>query len=656
MRKLSDTIPAKALLSIIVCILSTVAYGQNDWKKVLDPCLFASTRSMIVTPTGRVIASGHKCTEPRYSDDNGATWKSAAGLPASYFFFKYLWLDNEIFAPSGLGLSKTADNGLTWTSVGPLGGEMKDIAISSEGIIYMLFTDVNSKPLIGIYKSSDKGQSWTVINKDFVPPAAAPMSIAVNSKGHLFIGMPWNSSKGGIYKSTDDGATWTKMTGTNLQGTDVKSITIDKNDRIIAGTWGKGLLISQDDGNTWTDINSALWGGSSSWIQQVVIGPAENLFVNVDGKGVFRSTDVGTTWTALNKGLPYSGEFVTNPVAMAVSANGYLFAGTNDKGTYTTTSAVIIYPQPVITTADELSAFTQNSEEPSAVQTYELKASYLTANVLVTPPAGFEISADGGVSWNTHDQPLTLSPAEGSLDVTIHARLNALNAGALTGTITHTSDGASPLNLSVSGTVTFPPVMETEGTFEAFTHTVGSPSNPQSYTITGNYLTDNIAITPPEHFEVSVSGTNTWHTQSDPLVVEPSTEGTTDIVISVRMNAVTAGESEGDIVNSTTGISNTIRVSGVANPQLITGITGEQVTTLSIAPNPASNQLVIHHVSTQNAAKIEIRDVIGNTVSTHAIARGNNHTTIDVSALGAGVYFVQYSHQSNVVTKRFIKR
>ena len=72
---------------------------------------------------------------------------------------------------------------------------------------------------------------------------------------------------------------------------------------------------------------------------------------------------------------------------------------------------------------------------------------------------------------------------------------------------------------------------------------------------------------------------------------------------------------------------------------------------LTLSPNPAANEIKIE--SKMQNAEIEIRDVLGQTVySTKAIAASS---TIDVSMLSKGVYFINLQNGKQTINKKLVK-
>lgn len=71
-----------------------------------------------------------------------------------------------------------------------------------------------------------------------------------------------------------------------------------------------------------------------------------------------------------------------------------------------------------------------------------------------------------------------------------------------------------------------------------------------------------------------------------------------------------------------------------------------------ISPNPATNELTV--ASASHIGKIQVIDALGKTVLSHD-ANYTSQTTINISSLSKGVYFLQINDGTNVSTKKFIK-
>ena len=107
---------------------------------------------------------------------------------------------------------------------------------------------------------------------------------------------------------------------------------------------------------------------------------------------------------------------------------------------------------PVINVTQSLSSLSQVVGTPSSTQTYTVAASFLTGDLIVTPPANFEISVNG-TNWFTTASPLILTPTNGTISAkTISVRLNANAVGTYNGNLVHTSMDAITTTIALAGT------------------------------------------------------------------------------------------------------------------------------------------------------------------------------------------------------------
>ena len=111
-----------------------------------------------------------------------------------------------------------------------------------------------------------------------------------------------------------------------MPGEIVASLSNDINENILAGTWGGKLYRSEDDGETWTQINS---GMNVAYIWAIQVNSAGDLFVATE-QGIFISTNNGSDWNL-------SGISGIDVRALAIDNNGHLYAGTWGLGVYKST-------------------------------------------------------------------------------------------------------------------------------------------------------------------------------------------------------------------------------------------------------------------------------------------------------------------------------
>ncbi|MCC2548057.1 pectinesterase family protein [Hymenobacter sp. BT175] len=172
---------------------------------------------------------------------------------------------------------------------------------------------------------------------------------------------------------------------------------------------------------------------------------------------LYRSATRRGTYTKLSEVIAPNDTTYNYQASDALPAAGaayYYYLRTSKAGLATQiTDTVEISRVPTVTTTGSLNGFMQYSNGPSAPKTYVLSGVNLTNNVTITPPAGYEVSANGGTNWSTSATPLVIAQVNNTVpNTTISVRLNASAAGNYAGDITHTSTGAATTVVAVSGT------------------------------------------------------------------------------------------------------------------------------------------------------------------------------------------------------------
>ncbi len=154
-------------------------------------------------------------------------------------------------------------------------------------------------------------------------------------------------------------------------------------------------------------------------------------------------------------------------------------------------------------TGTPLSAFTSCAGTVSAEQSFTVSGNALTANIIITAPADFEISTTSGIGFAS---TLTLTQSGGSVpNTTIYVRMTASASGTPSGNITLASSGATTVNVAVSGTVN--PIPPTP------TITAGGPTTfcaGGSVTLTSSSATGNLWSTTETTQSITVSTGGTY--------------------------------------------------------------------------------------------------------------------------------------------------
>ncbi|MFA5011869.1 MAG: T9SS type A sorting domain-containing protein [Ignavibacteria bacterium] len=175
-------------------------------------------------------------------------------------------------------------------------------------------------------------------------------------------------------------------------------------------------------------------GGTTNDIANVFINPV------IDGTepiSTLTSTDASTDATTIDKvGLRQG----TNTPTAIIDG---IRVGTawND--------VVPVLSSPFINTSGTLTPFSTTVGTPSASQTYTVSATNLTADLVITPPTGYQVRENGVGSFGSS---LTFTPVSGTVSSkTIEVRFNPGGVGTYSGNIENASTGASTQNVAVTG-------------------------------------------------------------------------------------------------------------------------------------------------------------------------------------------------------------
>jgi hypothetical protein len=215
---------------------------------------------------------------------------------------------------------------------------------------------------------------------------------------------------------------------------------------------------------------------------------------------------------------------------------------------------------------------------PSAEGVFQINGINLTADVSVTAPTNFEVSLTSG---GTFTSSVTLTQSSGTASGAVYVRLvSGLSPDTYTDDATVASAGADSQTVSLTGTVTAAdPQITVTAFLDDFTYIVseGGPSPEDSFSVEGLFLQDDISITAPANYEVSLT-TATGFASS--VSITPDQGGTvaeTDIFIRLAAG-LSAATYDGNITVSSTGVTDElIAVNGNAfgpptNSLIITGV------------------------------------------------------------------------------------
>ncbi|MBM3240705.1 T9SS type A sorting domain-containing protein [Candidatus Poribacteria bacterium] len=297
--------------------------GGKHWEKT--SLTDRIVRRIIINPKHHNIIYAGTDRGVYRSSDNGRNWQPInTGLPEQTIIYD-LAIDttnpNVIYAGiSGEGIFHSVNGGKHWTELGLADIEVRALAVSAANPnIIIAGTFPAGKFLGGLYRSTDKGKSWSVINIPGFWAHRCTTSLIFDAVDENIV---YAATFGGLLRSEDKGENWVES---GFRYRHIESLAVDttpwpplspliKGGRgvvrgnnggtLYVGIWGGGVAKSTDNGNNWTLATTGL--GSSN-IQTLAIDPSNPniIYAGTFGRGVFRSIDAGDNWEFMDAGMPY---------------------------------------------------------------------------------------------------------------------------------------------------------------------------------------------------------------------------------------------------------------------------------------------------------------------------------------------------------------
>ena len=279
-----------------------------------------------------------------YSDDVGATWKASSGFPTDNFTVISTALISPtdssgaavatpyLLAATSIGLYKSTDSGLTWAALpspsGPNGSVVYGVTwsyVAGATPAMRLLATVEGG---GVFRSDNDGQTWAPSNTG-LPTDRVPVPLSSVSHDGTYSNTFYVSLDGvGVYKSTDRAATWSLMKAdadlpavrqiAHRYSAGSTTATAAQKNILWAATLA-GPYVSTDGGATWAAKGAGLPGG-----QIANTGfDSNNVAYAAAPDGVYKSTTADyQSWQKL-PGLPKLNHLIVRGTDVWAATNSY---------------------------------------------------------------------------------------------------------------------------------------------------------------------------------------------------------------------------------------------------------------------------------------------------------------------------------------------
>jgi photosystem II stability/assembly factor-like uncharacterized protein len=274
------------------------------------------------------------------STDGGATWTFG---PAFSSFVNRLAINPNdtgiIYAATRNGVFRSTDGNISWKAV-LSNHNCTDLSLdpsSPDNILVSVWDRAADTKENGIWRSKDGGTSWSRLEAG-LPAGNVIGRVALarsrSSPQVVYAGVSRfvsNEPVMGIFKSTDGGQTWAQIAGTpsycGAQCWYDNELTVHPTNPDILYAGGLFLWKSTNGGAAWSRSDVGVHVDHHAL---AISARNSNVVYSGNDGGMYRSTDGGGTWAALNYGLT-----ATQFYALAMSATdpSLSYGGTQDNGT-----------------------------------------------------------------------------------------------------------------------------------------------------------------------------------------------------------------------------------------------------------------------------------------------------------------------------------
>jgi len=236
------------------------------------------------------------------SKDRGRNW-SLLGLPGEAV--RALEIaparPDELVAGTRTGVFRSVDGGKNWARISPEDDQEirnLDSLVIDPRDPQVIYAGTFHLPWL----TRDGGKNWKPVIAGIIDDSDI-MSLRLDSTNPSRVYM---SACSGIYRSENQGTNWTKLQGVPYAARRTQVIVQDpENPKTFYAGTTEGLWVTRDGGESWTRTTSKDWVVNSVVVLAAADRKTERVVLGTEGRGVEISDDAGVTFAGANRGFTH---------------------------------------------------------------------------------------------------------------------------------------------------------------------------------------------------------------------------------------------------------------------------------------------------------------------------------------------------------------
>ncbi|MGI9107254.1 MAG: YCF48-related protein [Pyrinomonadaceae bacterium] len=192
-----------------------------------------------------------------------------------------------------------ADRTLSWSVAGPMGGDVRELAIDPSDPQHLLLGTIDGQ----IYQSTDGARTWARL-ANFNRSSIYIDHIIIDPRDSktVYVAAHRHKEPGGFFKTTDGGQTWRESIELKTEALHSLAQSPTDPNILLAGS-NRGVYRSMDAGETWSQFQTSAYPDIRN-IESIAVDPrnADAIYIGT-WHLPWKTEDGGATWKSIKTGM-----------------------------------------------------------------------------------------------------------------------------------------------------------------------------------------------------------------------------------------------------------------------------------------------------------------------------------------------------------------